>query len=333
MHEYRVWTATMLFVMSTAGVAQQAIAPNLNPLPPWLRAPVGTHAGSDGQSLTFEWRQDLYGLNGERAARHFIVCLYAGSETCDSTALRWEQSATSIPRSELARNPAIVSGPPIVVAHLYSFAMPVVITAAQLDQPLTWAVGACHGEEQSSCTFSSAPLVLTTKDLTAENNSDGLSTAREIKVSGEVRNNGTTPSGRFAARMQLWQVTYDPSTDSCIRDHDPVDENTDDDLALTDRGELLAVRDLARLEDGTLDQSKHVIVAVISDPDTDRDKMNDVTVDASSLGVGRSAQVVEATDEAQAIMAFASRLTVDPDQAVAELNETDNGHGECHIIR
>jgi hypothetical protein len=334
----RLMFAAAMLLMSAAATAQvlppvrpgfTPIQPRLNPLAPSLRSPIGSQPGSVGQSLTFQWRQDLYSLNGERAATHFVVCLFnTATQTCDNTSLRFSNPATSIPRTAVTR-PPFTTSPPIVVAYIYNFAMPGTVTAAQLDQSLRWSVGACANTDPLSCTFASANLVLTTKNLAATNISDGFSTSATINVVGEANNNGTTASGAFVARMELWPVIHDASTDRCMRDSDPEDPDPSNDVALTSRGELILVSDLPRLQDGSIDQSTHTIAAVISDPAS----VISMDRNAPSIPVAQTAAAVELSQATGGHSAWAARFSIDPGNSLAERDETDNRRGECHIIR
>lgn len=205
-------------------------------------------------SITFRWRHGgLYATMPQPApASYFIVCVYdaAAGENCNNTPLRWVRATSSLSRIPVT-NP--YSNPPqIVVAYDYSLDVQT-LDGSRQDKALAWNVLACTSMSTSTCTAATAvPLRLSTKNLRAENIQTGGSESNRqgVRATAVVSNTGTTDSGQFDGRLEVWEVFYDVAARSCRTDLNgsPLPQNAS---VITATGATMAVSQLPRNPDGS----------------------------------------------------------------------------------
>jgi hypothetical protein len=318
--------AVLIMCGIAAALAQITVIPGqgsqLRPNAASPIAPKGTSRGMPGSFLKLRWSQTLNSPLSSQPATHFLICVYEPAvQTCATTGMRWMLAASSI-----ARVP-VVSGT-VTTGYRYSYQLPVAVTSAELDRRLEWSVGACASNAESSCTFATTPIWMSTKNLTATNISN-FSTETALKVSGEIENRGSTSSGGFTSAIVV-AVAFLDSSNQCETDVNAVPA----DYALLKTGAEVNLDWLPtyQMDGKTLIDASSVedIVALYAGPGLDQRVSTEIHT--SNLNPNRTAEVLRPASSNSETTAYAIRLMADSGGDVFEFEDEDNLHGECYVV-
>lgn len=295
------------------------------PFPTTPSAPTTLRPNSTAQGpvAALTWRQGGFFATQPQppVAQHFHVCIYdpaVPGQTCSNPTVQWSYAAAA---AEIHRTPVTTPfGQQANGVSAYRLDLPA--GTVPLDHPFLWRVGACRSQATSSCNYS-APNVLSqsTKNLKALNIAEQLLTTG-IFADAEVKNTGTTNSGRFPTLLTLRRAVLDPS--GVCATSLASDEVEPDDLVTTATGQLVPV------------QAGNVPGGVGIYRDGPFSIIAQVTADAS-LAAGTSGTTVsleQSLMNADLPIAFLLIMEVNAGAAatVSEYDTSDNVRAECHVI-
>ena len=112
-----------------------------------------------------------------------------------------------IPRTLIPGPLRTLGGDP-AYTYNYDFNLPDTV----LDQNLEWTVGACSGQRTATCSFAAPQrLVLSARNLTNLNISDGLLGRGNLDIRVEYTNDSPVPSPAFQHQTSMWEILIDSS--------------------------------------------------------------------------------------------------------------------------
>ncbi len=291
------------------------------PNPPAASTALRPNAPVDASiPLVLSWRQGgLYATWPQPSvANYFRVCIHgtAAGESCLTTAAanQWLFAASDpqIHRTLLPARP----NEPFPTTYAYRFDLPT--QPIPDDQAWLWTVGACRSQARDSCNHADPQqLVLSTKNLYARNIGDYL-TAALIVATAEVENNGATHSGTFSTHLVILEAVID-SRGNCAKSFS---------------SDALAAGDTAVIRSGRRVRLQSADVAGTIGVYRNEKIIGQVTSKASvAAGQAVPAATVEVSLSGMTLpAAFLMIATTDIANDVAEYDESDNVHVECHVV-
>lgn len=324
----RVWvgvSAVALWIMAAMASAQ------LRPVGPfgrlWTPTPVAPTdvVAYDYQApdVTFVWdQQPLFPTPYDALPTHFLFCM--NNRPCSHA----NAVATLLP--DAIPSTLVQSG------HRYFYTP--VIPDDQLDRDLWWSVGACTGNDDSSCRFSDwefAPA--TTVELRAGNISGNLF-GETYRLIAEGQNHGSRPTRELptipVARIRSWEVLLDSISQTCRTDPNAADiRGQPDHFVIDNKGEFTRFENLPRDKAGNYITSNVVAIFGVGNPFSD---YLDVEIELSDLPLGPPSPLqgaleiyLPASDRPIAVLTV---LGMDDEVEVLEVDETNNRRAECEVI-
>jgi hypothetical protein len=323
------------------------------PAPRNIVAPSGTLIATTNMpvSVTVRWFQTAILQVGVNAsATHFVVCARAPGIVCTWPAgAQPGVFASPVTNGTLTRTPVYSGSPfgPRIITG-YNFSMTVSLGNTEFDAPLQWSVAACAAvaanvpPTPSTCVSGNGPQVIyVAKDLTAQAHMHVQQGA--LFVTGQAANIGSTRSGPFWSTIRTTGAALNRSG-RCMTD--PLEFpsggvfNRDVLKAVTQDGQLIRVGDYA--SNGGYNFGALIIVAIVS-PFTGL-----VWADASAQATlepnGNIASPELVVDMQRPISDFqpitdrtspfgvVTYTRVDTNSQIPEINEGNNGWGECSVF-
>lgn len=292
----------------------------------WLR---GTPNGAT--VITFKWNQNgVLSTPTYPLPTNFVVCVKLQT---DIAPCAWPGTW----------NLPAIGGTPYyanfrIVGYQYSSTPPAPgIPDNLLDVPLKWIVGACIGQSNTRCSFStSQALRLSTKDLKAVDVQGGFTNRSQLQVTAQADNPGTTDSGTTMTSFVLWHV-YNDGPGRCLLDVNSPRLSPNDQY-ITRNGSTFPISSLP-VSAGMRIAPSDLIAIRPANGYLDGQNLSSQSLQANAASGNLATWTYlfgpdqNPNDWTPAFPAsLAVRIQVDAFGALAELNEWDNWLTECTTI-